>query len=70
MESSAASTTSSQHVCRAMKRGLLTGQCACLAWCMRSRLSASRALRMPSTSARVWANRSCFVWYMSVAAFV
>src|SRR5262245_3809299 len=42
--SSAASTTSSQRVCRAMTLGLLPYPCACVAWCMRSMRSASRAL--------------------------
>src|SRR2546423_8517271 len=47
-----------------MKLGPLTFQCARLAWCMRSMLSASRALRISITSARVCAGRSFFVWYM------
>jgi hypothetical protein len=47
-----------------MKLGPLTFQCACLAWCMRSMLSASRALSSTITSARVGAGRSCFVWSM------
>src|SRR5437763_6856218 len=51
-----------------MKLGPLTFQCACLAWCMRSMLSASRALRMTITSARVCAGRSFFVWYMRASS--
>jgi hypothetical protein len=64
MASSAASTTSSNSVCSARKLGPLTCPCACVAWCMRSMRSASRALRITMTSARVYAGRSCFVWYI------
>src|SRR2546427_6540646 len=52
-----------------MKLGALTFQCACLAWCMRSILSASRAFRMTMTSARVMAGRSFFVVYIALSLF-
>src|SRR5947207_14330170 len=52
-----------------MKLGPLTFQCACLAWCMRSILSASRAFRMTMTSARVMAGRSFFVVYIALSPF-
>src|SRR5262249_40131415 len=52
-----------------MKLGPLTFQCACLAWCMRSILSASRAFRITITSARVMAGRSFFVVYIAFAHF-
>src|SRR6266436_4388820 len=52
-----------------MKLGPLTFQCACLAWCMRSILSASRVFRMTMTSARVMAGRSFFVVYIALSPF-
>src|SRR5215831_16315382 len=62
-------SSSSNSVWSAIKLGPLTCQCACLAWCMRSMLSASRALRISMTSARVCAGRSCFVWYIWASPF-
>src|SRR5947208_9799414 len=62
--SSTASFTSSNSLCRAMKSGPLTFQCACLHCVCSSLASASRALSSSTSLTRADSGRSFLVGYM------